>query len=49
MDAEKGMEKLQSPLEAFREFYQLMQQQPLSESEETVIAEILDEMGGEAE
>ena len=49
MDAEKGMEKLQSPIEAFREFYQLMQQQPLSESEETVIAEILDEMGGEAE
>ncbi len=46
-DAEDGMEKLQSPLEAFREFYQLMQQQPLSETEEAVIAEILDEAGGE--
>ena len=46
-DAEDGMEKLQSPLEAFREFYQLMQQQPLSEKEEAVIAEILDEAGGE--
>ena len=46
-DAEDGMEKLQSPLEAFREFYQLMQQQPLSKTEEAVIAEILDEAGGE--
>lgn len=46
-DAEDGMEKLQSPLEAFKEFYQLMQQQPLSETEEAVIAEILDEAGGE--
>lgn len=47
--AEEGIEKIQSPLEAFREFYQLMQQQPLSESEEAVIAKILDEVGGEGQ
>lgn len=47
VEAEEGMETLQSPLEAFREFYQLMQQQPLSESEENVIIEILDGAGGD--
>lgn len=39
--------RLESPLEAFREFYQLMQQQPLSESEEAVIVELLEHAGGE--
>lgn len=48
-DAEEGIGKMQSPLEAFREFYQLMQQQPLSETEEKVMVEILDEIGGEVE
>lgn len=47
LEAGEGMETLQSPLEAFREFYQLMQQQPLSESEENIIIEILDEAGGD--
>lgn len=47
LEAGEGMETLQSPLEAFREFYQLMQQQPLSESEEDIIIEILDEAGGD--
>lgn len=47
-DTEDGMVRLQSPLEAFREFYQLMQQQPLSAKEESVIVEILDEVGGDA-
>ncbi len=46
MEAEEGMSKLQSPLDAFREFYQLMQQQPLSESEEDVIVEMLENAGG---
>lgn len=45
-ETEEGMTRLQSPLEAFREFYQLMQQQPLSETEEKVIVEILGEAGG---
>lgn len=47
LEEDEGMDKLQSPLEAFREFYQMMQQQPLSESEERVIIEILDEVGGD--
>ena len=47
MEMDEGMNKLQSPLEAFREFYQLMQQQPLSESEEGVIVEILENTGGD--
>lgn len=47
METNVGMNRLQSPLEAFREFYQLMQQQPLSESEECVIVEILENTGGE--
>ena len=34
-------QKTITPLEAFREFYQLMQQQPMSEEEEKVVAEIL--------
>ncbi len=46
---EDGAERLQAPLEIFREFYQLMQQQPISEEEERIIAEILDETGGDAE
>ena len=47
LDMAAGFSKLQSPLEAFRDFYQLMQQQPLSESEEEVIAQILSETGGD--
>ena len=34
-------QKAITPLEAFREFYQLMQQQPMSEEEERLVAEIL--------
>ncbi len=43
------IETLPSPMEAFREFYQIMQQQPLSEEEEAVIQEILVKIGGETE
>lgn len=46
MEMDEGINKLQSPLEAFREFYQLMQQQPLSETEEAVIVEIFENTGG---
>ena len=45
-EAEEEM-RLESPLEAFREFYQLMQQQPLSEAEESVIVELLEHAGGD--
>lgn len=40
-------EKMQTPMESFREFYQMMQQQPLSAEEEAEIAAILEEIGGE--
>ena len=33
-ESSMGEERILSPIEAFREFYQLMQQQPLSEEEE---------------
>ena len=46
---EGEIETLPSPMEAFREFYQIMQQQPLSEEEEAVIQEILVKIGGETE
>lgn len=46
MENEENM-RLETPLEAFREFYQLMQQQPLSESEEAVIVELLEQTGGD--
>lgn len=39
-------EKMLSPLESFREFYQLMQQQPLSCEEEHEIAAIIEELEG---
>lgn len=45
-EAEEEM-RLETPLEAFREFYQLMQQQPLSEAEESVIVELLEHAGGD--
>ena len=44
-----NIEKLPSPMEAFREFYQIMQQQPLSEEEEGIMQEILERIGGETE
>lgn len=47
MEMDEGINTLQSPLEAFREFYQLMQQQPLSEMEEGVLVEILENTGGD--
>ena len=43
------IEALPGPMEAFREFYQIMQQQPLSEEEESVMQEILERIGGETE
>ena len=46
---EGEIETLPSPMEAFRVFYQIMQQQPLSEEEEAVIQEILVKIGGETE
>lgn len=49
--ADSGMseERIVSPIEAFREFYQLMQQQPLSEDEENIMIEIIGQAGGETE
>ena len=47
-EQEGDIEKLPSPMEAFREFYQLMQQQPLSADEEEIMGEILEKVGGEA-
>ena len=44
-----NIEKLPSPMEAFREFYQIMQQQPLSEEEEGIMQEILERIGGDIE
>lgn len=44
---ELEIEKMQTPLESFREFYQMMQQQPLSEEEEGEIITILEELGGD--
>lgn len=46
-EAEK--ERLQSPLEAFREFYQLMQKQPLSAQEEQAITELMEAVKGETQ
>ena len=40
-------ENKRTPLESFREFYQMMQGQPLSEKEEKEVTEILAEMGEE--
>ena len=40
-EANMDTQKIITPLEAFREFYQLMQSQPMSESEENVIADII--------
>lgn len=36
-----------SPLEEFRDFYEMMQQQPLSELEEQALAEIMEQLGGD--
>lgn len=36
------------PMEAFRMFYQEMQSQPMGEEEERIVAEILEQLGGEA-
>jgi exonuclease SbcD len=35
-------------MEAFRMFYQEMQSQPMGEEEERIVAEILEQLGGEA-
>lgn len=43
-----GEETLQTPMEAFREFYQMMQQQTLSEEEEAVMQHIMEELEYEA-
>lgn len=36
-----------SPLEEFRDFYEMMQQQPLSELEEQALTEIMEQLGGD--
>ncbi|MBQ7943095.1 MAG: exonuclease SbcCD subunit D [Lachnospiraceae bacterium] len=43
-----GEEKLQTPLEAFREFYQMMQQQTLSAEEEEIMQQVMEKIDYEA-
>lgn len=44
-EEESQMQK--SPLEEFRDFYEMMQQQPLSAIEEQALAEIMEQLGGD--
>lgn len=44
-EEESQMQK--SPLEEFRDFYEMMQQQPLSAMEEQALAEIMEQLGGD--
>lgn len=44
MEKEYVGEAAKTPMDSFRQFYQMMQGQPLSEEEEKVVTEILDEM-----
>ncbi len=48
LEPEEEGEILLHPMEAFRAFYQEMQSQPMSEEEEKIVADILEEWGGEA-
>lgn len=48
LEAEGEGSVLLHPMEAFREFYQEMQGQPMGSEEEGIIASILEEWGGEA-
>ncbi len=43
-----GEERLQTPMEAFREFYQMMQQQTLSAEEEDIMKQVMEELDNEA-
>lgn len=48
LEPEEEGEILLHPMEAFRAFYQEMQSQPMSEEEEKIVADILEQWGGEA-
>lgn len=46
-EQEEETQGQRSPLEEFRDFYQMMQQQPLSEKEEIALMQIMEQLGGD--